>query len=149
MDLLKEFGTPNIIDYLFATNDTGIYSKIFQNGTQHRFKVQDIRNCDTKGSHCFCFGNFRMVLIFTVNVNAVFERERDKLTKNANMEDIEEYRKEEAFYLVRIYLKEKKLISSFVSIVGTILIDKPDDPIRHIAKFIVHKYPDETQSFKQ
>ena len=50
---------------------------------------------------------------------------------------------------MRVYLKEKKLISFFVSIVGTTLIDKPDNPIRYMTPLIVHEYPDDTQDFKQ
>ena len=102
MNLLNYFGALNIIDYLLATNDTGIYNKLVHNGTQYRFQVKDISNCNTDDRHHFCFGNFCKVLIFTVNVNSVLERERDKLTKNANMESIAEYRNEDAIYLVRM-----------------------------------------------
>ena len=48
-----------------------------------------------------------------------------------------------------MYLKEKKIISFFVSIVGTTLIDKPDNPIRYMTPLIVNEYPDDTQDFKQ
>ena len=46
-------------------------------------------------------------------------------------------------------MKEKKLISFFVSIFRTTLIDKPDNPIRYMTPLIVHKYPNDTQDFKQ
>lgn len=44
------------------------------------------------------------------------------------------------------YLKEKDLNAIFVSIVEALLIDKPENPIGFILKYLLEKYPEETKS---
>eukprot|EP00957_Ditylum_brightwellii_P022800 1719720-Ditylum_brightwellii.AAC.1 len=45
------------------------------------------------------------------------------------------------------YLKEKDLNSIFVSIVEALLTEKPDNPIGYMTKYLLEKYPEETQGY--
>lgn len=46
----------------------------------------------------------------------------------------------------RRYLKDQDIQALFVQIVGSLLITKPDNPIGHIAEYLVSTYPNETKS---